>query len=249
MSSYFKNFKKVLYLFGDEVSPVVMQNLTNYSTIVDKFADEISAYLEYEIKDFERPDTLSHQLYDDATYDWTFFLMNPKLREQGWPLAAQEVYEKAQTHYFKDWTCKLDITTADSAAEFASKYPVGSEVFLGTSKLLVKSKNLQVGEITVASPNYSPDSDFSGFTTLTSLTVGSEQLGITNTVKEMFGTHHYENTDGDRIDFYFDDDAPKIVKTNLDYLIAENDKLKRIRVIRKPNIAQITGAFKSSLGQ
>lgn len=249
MSNYFKNFNKVLYLFGDEVSPVAVQNLTNYSKVIDQFADEISAYIEYEIKDFERPDSLSHQLYEDATYDWTFFLMNSKLREQGWPLPLQEVYDKAKTFYYKDWTCKLDITTADSAAEFSTKYPVGSEVFLGTSKLLVKSKNLQVGEITVTSPYYSPDSDFSGITTLTSLTVGSEQLAIKNTVKEMFGTHHYENDSAERVDLYFDADAPKILKTNLDFLIAENDKLKKIRIINKKNISQIVGAFKSSLGQ
>lgn len=245
MSSYFKNFRKVLYLFGDEISPVAIQDLSRYSKVIDDFADQISTYIEYEIKDFERPDSLSHQLYGTSEYDWTFYLMNDKLREQGWPLALQDVYKNAETKIYRDWTCQLDISTADSAAEYADLYPAGSEVFLGSKRLLVKSKNLQVGEITVTSPTYAPDSDFSGITVLQTTSL---QTPLKGTVREMFGTHHYENDSGDRVDLYFDDGA-KTAKTNLDVLIQRNDELKKIRIIKQNNISSIVGAFKTVAGQ
>jgi hypothetical protein len=251
MSSYFENYKKVLYLFGNETSPVAFQDLSSYVSLIDKIGEQISAYIEYEIVDFERPDTLSYRLYGNAEYDWTFFLMNDKLRERGWPLPLQDLYDVATKHYYKDWVCQLGLTTADSAAYFADKYPVGQPVKLNGKDLIVKSKDLQIGEITLYSPYYSPDrdSDFSGLTAL-SYDDGTYGVGLDNTVPEYWGTYGWYDSAGNSIDYFFRTPDPKdYALTNLDHLVQENDELKRIRVIKKELIGQVVGQFKSLSGK
>lgn len=247
MSSYFKNFRKTLYLFGDEKTPVAIQDLSRYVNTIDEIADEISAYMTYEIRDFERPDTLSYRLYGTSEYDWTFFVMNNTLRERGWPLPLQSLYRIGVTDLYKDWTCILDISTADSAAEFATIYPVGQEVLLNGKRMIVKSKNLQVGEISLYSPYYSADSDFLGFQSL-SYSNGTNAIGLANTVQEYNGTYEYIDDSSNPIDLYFSNSATKVPVTNLEKLVQENDELKMIRVIKKELIANVVGRFKTLTG-
>lgn len=247
MSSYFENFRKTLYLFGNEKTPVAIQDLSKYVNVIDQLADEISSYMTYEIRDFERPDTLSYRLYGTSEYDWTFFVMNDTLRERGWPLPLQDVYELGVTNLYKDWTCILDISTADSAAEFATIYPKGQEVLLNGRRMIVKSKNLQVGEISLYSPYYNIDSDFSGLTSL-SYNDGSNPIGLSNTVREYNGTYHYIDENSEPVDLYFSTSATKVPITNLEKLVEENDELKSIRVIKKELITNVVGRFKTLTG-
>lgn len=266
---YFKDFPKTLYLFGDEISPTAIQDLSKFSNFVNDISDKISAYIEYDISDFERPDTLSHRLYGTSEYDWTFFLMNHKLLERGWPLSAQDVYTLGTKKLYRDWTCPLELNlkTADSAAsvyesvdaitgEKTILYPVGQEVLLNGKKMIVKSKNLDVGEITLRSPTYNPDrdSDFNGFTTLT-YPNATNLLPITNTFAEYLGTYEYRNEDNIPID-YFDAGTPdfpvsttKTPITNITRLIEENDELKNIRIIKKENIVSVAGKLRSLIGR
>ena len=163
MSKYFENFPKVFYLFGEEESPVLFQQLTRYVDLIDILRDTTGAYIEYEIRDGDRPDTLAHRLYGKSEYDWTFFLMNERLREQGWPKTLQQLYTYAQNTMFPNYTVKLNLTEADSAGirNLADKYPVGQAVLVQGSDGVVVRKNLNVGEITISS-----DSDITGKTNI-----------------------------------------------------------------------------------
>jgi len=254
MSNYFKSFPKTLYLFGDETTPVVYQDLSRFNNYINDIADQISTYIEYEIADFERPDTLSQKLYDNSEYDWTFFAMNDNIREGGWPLSLQDLFDLATKKLYKDWTCKVsfNLNSADSASTLADIYPVGQEVKLtgGTGgTMYVKSKNLQVGEITLYSANYSFDSDYSASNGL-SYPQDSNPLTLVSTVREAYGTYEYRNSNKEPIDFFFDTEVvPKIQVTNLDKLIEDNDKLKRIRIIKKDLIGNVVGKYKSLIGR
>jgi hypothetical protein len=97
--SIFTNIPVVDYNFGDEVAPSAFQNLTTYVDLIDQVADDVSFYEEFEIPDGYRPDTLSQYLYDTIDYYWMFYLLNDKLRTQGWPLNYQEVYDLAKKFY------------------------------------------------------------------------------------------------------------------------------------------------------
>jgi hypothetical protein len=245
MSNYFKNFPRVAYRFGDEDQPVSYQKLSKYVDVIDTLQENISSYIEYEIRDFDRPDTLSHRFYGTSEYEWTFFLMNDRLRESGWPLAVQDLYEAAQNDFYKNYTCKLDISTADSAAQFASLYPVGQSVLVGDKEGIVVHKDLDLGEIVVSSDSdlttsmaisyADPDSD-------RTLTVHAP---LTNTVYEYEGTHHYENDSGEWVNIFLDDNTLNAIpKTNLEYLVDQNDQSKRIRIIRKQDIQTVVAEYK-----
>lgn len=244
MSSYFTNFKKILYLFGDEITPVAFQDLSKYVPLIDEIADEISAYIEYEIQDFERPDSLSHRLYGNSEYDWTFYLMNDSLRERGWPLSKQDLYKAAKEKYFPDWTIDLQLATADSAALYGNLFPVGQKVKLGSYDMIVKSKNLQIGTLTLQSPYYSADSDF---TSQQILHFADDTHREIRTIREINGVRHYVNDSDNEIDYFFTSETP-IPITNVEWLEQKNDELKRIRVIRKDSIEMVVGKFKSLTG-
>lgn len=97
--SFFRNFPFVDYRFGDEVNPVVFQNISAYIDIIDQVKDDISFYENYYIKDNVRPDVLSLDLYGTQDYYWHFYLINDNLRQQGWPLSEQEVFSEAKVYY------------------------------------------------------------------------------------------------------------------------------------------------------
>lgn len=243
MSTYFERFPKVLYQFGDSEEPVLFQQLTKYVDLIDQVRDDVGTYVEYEIRDFDRPDTLSHRLYGKPEYDWTFFLMNERLREVGWPMTVQDLYDHAQNHLFPNYTCLVEIDRNDSASirSLASLYPVGQAVRVGSTDATVVKKNLNVGEITV-----SADEDITT-ETLLSYADGTNSKTLTNTVYEYEGTHHYEDENGDWIDYYFDTITTAVPITNLEYLESQNDQAKRIRVITKSNIEKVVGEFKRQL--
>lgn len=243
MSNYFENFPKVLYLFGNETEPVLFQQLTKYVDLIDVLKDTTGSYIEYEIRDGDRPDTLSYRFYGKSEYDWTFFLMNERLREQGWPKTLQQLYSYAQNTMFPNYTAKLSVTESDSAEvrNLADKYPVGQAVLVQGSDGIVVRKNLDLGEITISS-----DSDLTGKTAMTYAN-GTNLLALGATVYEYQGTHHYENDSGAWLDFFYDLDPSKIPITNLEFLIRENDAAKKIRVIKKQYIEKVVGDFKRLL--
>jgi len=243
MSNYFQNFPKVLYLFGDEEEPVLFQQLTKYVDLVDTLRDNTGAYIEYEIRDGDRPDTLSYRLYGKSEYDWTFFLMNERLRETGWPKSLSQLYSYAQSTFFPNYTAKLAITEADSATarSLADKYPVGQAVLVQGSDGVVVRKNLDLGEITISS-----DSDITGKTAL-SYADGTNLIALSATVYEYQGTHHYEGDSDQWLDFFYDRTGVVPVKlpiTNLEYLVAENDLSRKIRVLKKEYVEKVVGEFK-----
>lgn len=245
MSKYFKNFPRVAYRFGNEDQPVSYQKLSKYVDVIDTLQENISAYIEYEIRDFDRPDTLSHRFYGTSEYEWTFFLMNDRLRETGWPLAAQDLYDAAQNDFYKNYTCKLDISTADSAAQFANLYPVGWDVLVGDKEGKVVYKDLDLGEIVVSS-----DDDLTTSMAISYAVPDLDQpltvhAPLTNTVYEYEGTHHYENDSGEWVNIFLDDNTLNAIpKTNLEYLVDQNDQSKRIRIIRKQDIQTVVAEYK-----
>ena len=97
--SFFTNFPLVDYKFGNEVDTALFQNLTVYVDLFDQIIDNTSLYTSYTIQDGERPDSLSFKLYGTVDHYWTFYLLNNKLRIQGWPLTYQDQHTQAEKFY------------------------------------------------------------------------------------------------------------------------------------------------------
>lgn len=97
--SFFRNFPLTRYYFGDETRGAIFQDLTVYIDLIDQLSDNTHFYEYYNIIDGTRPDVLSHMLYGDDRYYWTFYLLNEKLRVQGWPLSIQDIYKYRKQYY------------------------------------------------------------------------------------------------------------------------------------------------------
>ena len=99
MSNYFRNFPIVDYKFGDESSTTRFQHLGTYVDIIDQVKDYSVYYQSYNIRNGERPETLSYALYKNTDYYWTFYLLNDHLRTNGWPIRDADLFPKAKQYY------------------------------------------------------------------------------------------------------------------------------------------------------
>ena len=118
--SYFTNYPTVNYRFGNESTSVAVQDIGAYIDLIDRVKDDISFYQEYNLRDGDRPDQVSNDLYGSPDYHWTFYLLNDDLKERGWPLTRSRISDKAKEEY-----PNIVFTTR---ANIAEQFLVGSNI-------------------------------------------------------------------------------------------------------------------------
>jgi len=238
--SYFNKFPQVLYEFGQESS--ITTNLTAYAEVLDQVRLSSSFYQDYYIKSGERPDHVAFQLYGNPQLHWTFYLMNPKLREQSWPMSSLEVDEKVKKdHPNIVLTFKTpDITTLLSVGQKIKGYTSGAVA-------TILNINLDLGQVTVDSDKHFNQSEL--IQDRDTLEVFSTLI-VSSSVSEHLATHHYTKN-GERIDINPYDSIPSdVVKVTLkDFYTDQNDSLKQIRVIKPSDINQVVSAFSNAVGE
>jgi hypothetical protein len=178
--SYFRNFPLVNYNFGDEVQPNVFQNLSAYVDLIDQVAEDASFYQQYTIVDGERPDTLSYKLYDATEYYWTFYLLNDRIRQQGWPLTYQSLQSDSKKFY-----PNTTLTTDESlhgeffAGDVVVTAPFSNPGFKGK----IIEKRMDVGQLVVAPTlevrSISITNGGSGYTSAPTITITGDGAGAT----------------------------------------------------------------------
>jgi|TARA_Y100000289_G_C3928223_1_gene154788 hypothetical protein len=241
--SHFSKFPYVLYNFGNEIEPVIFQKLGTYVDIIDQVKDDITAYADYTVLDGERPDILSHKIYDDIRYYWLFFYVNDHIREQGWPLTANEAFEQIKKYYpnqfirtYANWF-NSDFKIGNRATgkksgafgEIAQTHP-------DLGQIIVKVENglkFQKSEVVEAGFGFfNPDT-----------------FNIQTTGPQYEAVHHYEDADGKYVDIDPLQEAPSLVTpiTFAERFLDENEKRKRIRIIKPDVISQIYSEFNKAL--
>lgn len=146
-TGFFRNFPIVDYTFGNNTDSTLFQNLTSYIDMIDQISDNTSFYEKYVIQDGERPDTLSYKLYGTVDYYWTFYLLNEKLRVQGWPLTTQEIYSLSKEYYPNT----VLVTSESMHDEFYVGDIVATRPYTDPSfKGEILEKNYDLGRIVVA---------------------------------------------------------------------------------------------------
>ena len=231
--SYFNKFPKISYEFGNESS--VSTDLTAYAEVLDQIRLSSSFYQDYYIKSGERPDQIAFDLYGNPQLHWTFYLMNPKLREQGWPMSSLEVNEKVQKDH-------PNITLTIKNSDIINLY-VGQNIKGYSSGAVAKILhiNLDLAQITVKSDKHFEQNEL--IQDSDTLEVFSN-LTIFSSVSEHLSAHHYIQNN-ERVDINPYETIPtSVVKVTVkDFYTNENDKLKQIRIIKPDAINQVTSAF------
>jgi len=239
---HFKKYPKVLYRFGNEIDPVVTQNLGTYVDIIDQVKDDITIYSDYTILDGDRPDILSYRMYGDIRYYWLFYYVNDNIKEEGWPLTAQEVFEQMGKYYphqyirtYNNWF-KSDFKIGNRATgkksgafgEIAQTYPDTGQIIVDT----VDGLEFQRSEVVEAGFGFfSPDT-----------------IVIERTGPQYDAIHHYEDATGRYVDINpLEEPSGVTPVTFSDRFILENEKRKRIKIIKPDVIGQIYSEFNKAL--
>jgi len=262
MSTYFKNFPLVKYSFGDQEPLVYFQKISTSVDLIDVLKEQVSLYTKQTILDNERPDTFSYKLYGTSDYYWTFFLMNDKLRESGWPLPSEREYEVLYERY-PNYTM-----TTDSFV--ATTFPEGTIVKTSTGYFAtVVRKKLDLGQIIIkpnglketyiseqnsyqivsASPLEYPN-NFTGVTSISYSDGSITQIAsVWLSQAEYNAAHHYENSNGEYVDVnpYSQDRSGKKLITIKDFFQAKNNDLKEIIVLKPEIVDSVAGEFKKLL--
>ena len=239
---YFNEFGKTTYKFGDEVDPVIFQNVSIYSDVVDQVKDSVSFLNIHTIQEGFRPDQVSIQLYGTSLYYWTFYLMNDNIREQGWPLIRHELEA-----YTRKSFPNTVLTIRDT--NLPTTFKVGQTVTGGTSSASGKiiKRNLDLGQIVIEG-----DLAFTqGGELLTSVNSSgvSETLSSVSSSKEYLAAAYYVDGSSNIVDIdpVTGPGALLTEKTNEDIYFAVNESLRQIKVIKPSQITNIITSFKRSI--
>jgi hypothetical protein len=104
-TSFFRQYPKIEYRINDNGSSSLVTDISRSVAVnSDVVPDDISSYQYYEIADGDRPDIISHKLYNDINYYWTFFMLNPNLKDglnASWPLSNNELSRMVEREYSK----------------------------------------------------------------------------------------------------------------------------------------------------
>lgn len=241
---YFNDFPFTGYKFGNETTENLFPNLSVYIDIIDGIKDSVDFYTFYDLKD-ERPDQLSTLLYDDPRYHWTFFMMNDKIRRQGWPLSDKELEERIKKLYHKDV-----ITTLDDFAS-TGKFLPGNTVRGSTSGAsgVVTNRSPDLGQIFVHL-----DSGSNNFVSGEIVIDNTDPLNLVTitsdtAVQEYNAVRYYLDANGERVDIDPSVGPGSLVTavTYLDSFVEENDSLRKIKVIKPDALGSIVSAFNKAL--
>ena len=164
---YFRDYPTIPYRFcgcTSKENEVIFTNLTVYSDIIDQVSDDASLYTFVDVQDGERPDMLSQRLYGTPEYYWTFFLMNPDLRKQGWPLGEKMLRDKMNEDLPGECLVFLpqqSIFIGDNGFiqhPLIANFPIGETVFgqLSGAAGVVYARNIHLGQLFVRKTNGIP---------------------------------------------------------------------------------------------
>jgi exonuclease VII small subunit len=241
---YFTSLNKLLYKFGNEETTVAFQDISTYIDIIDQIKDAATFYWHYDINEGYRPDQLSLALYGTPLYYWTFFLMNDKLRLQGWPLSNEELDRVIKREY----PHRVVTTRNDLSGIFKTGQTVTGSSSGATGR--IAHRHLDLGQIMLddATGTFRDGEQLqSTAVTLTEDIVQS--ITIVSSEEEYNAAHHYEDVNGKIVDIdpYVGPGAQLTEITNYQRYFNENEDLKRIKIIKPDIMSSIITNYKKAL--
>lgn len=248
--SYFRFFPKDFYTFGTEEKPDFVQNFSIYVDIVDQAKENISFYSDYYIQDGERPDQISYKLYDTPNYHWTLFLMNNKLRQQGWPLKQKDVILKVKEEY----PDRIITTRSPLFVGGESIFKVGDVVenFAEDKFAVITKRDVNKGYLKF---NMTEGNEFLEDAIVRLQDSPENTIQINSIIDEWNSVKYYTDADGNIVSLSVDPEtgglqdpgSTVIPTTYLDYYLETNESLKQIKVIRPEAINEVLKLFKEAL--
>ena len=254
---FFNKFPKVDYRFGSSMMTNRMTDISRYADIIDQVKDDATAYTFYSVVDGERPDIVSSKLYGEPIYDWTFWVLNDGIRDQGWPLSYQdfrdhlsEVLPGQFVTVYGSTAHSSGLRTVQSLTE---QFPVGSTVVGTTSSATgtVYMRNLNMGQLFIKDVT----GTFTGGETINDTLVGTPLYTATTTGQGLAyqAAHHYQTSTGCWRDIDPTSSTPNPSNytevTHEEYLQDELETLSRIKVLKPSLISRFAALYKEAVAR
>ena len=242
---FFKDFGDVAYSFGNNELATVTPDISKYVDVIDQIKDDIAFLTYYNIREGDRPDQVSLQIYGTTLYYWTFYLLNDNIRQQGWPLTNTE---------FQRYIKKIFPNTVLNTREnISTKFKVGQTVTGNTSGASGKiiKRNLMLGQIVIEGEvNFTAGGETVSSVNSQGIT---ETVNVTSAIAERLAASYYTDTSG-IVDVGVDSAGNLLAPgvgvneiTNEQGYHAVNESLRQIKVIRPSLITTLIGSYKKAL--
>ena len=248
-TKYFKNFRPVLYSFGDFEGINFFNDLTQ-TVIPLNVVNNSTSYNRYTILSGDRPDVLSYKLYGTVDYYWTFFFLNPHIKESGWPIPTYDLLDETKAKY----PYRTIVTNDDISKNF----PVGQTVTdsNGMTGTVIR-KIPELGQLIVDNGEEINTTAFGKINENIGYRDTVEETDITATIlaesAQYNSIHHYENSNKEYVDLtLFDFNNPAASLTPITYrerLELKNEELKSILVINPSLIEAVISEYKLLMRQ
>lgn len=98
--AFFSHYGTVWYNMKGLDSPILLNNITKAIALDRRFKVDPRLVLNYNIRDNDRPELLSHRLYGTVDYWWTVLLVNNIFNyEEQWPLNDEQLESYIKAKY------------------------------------------------------------------------------------------------------------------------------------------------------
>lgn len=274
--SFFRQFPTINYDLKKDGSVMRMVNIFRNVRPLQNYVDNPSLYNFYEIKNGERPDTVSQRLYGTPDFYWTFFVINEFLHDgyKVWPLSQEQLFDyiKEQYNGYAITTKPVIVRTGDGTiSEFrdslSGKFQLGETITgsISNAQGTLTKKNIDMNQLVVQ--NMKNTNRYTGDGAANNnnyeLLIGS----TTNDSVESYevfnyadAPHHYYITDSDGIDREYtnmsfinqtiatpENDLKSV--SNRQYVNDLNEERSRIRVINPNFIGRFIENFESLINE
>lgn len=229
---YFKTFPYTYYTLYDDLSNVkLVTNITTRIKINDDVKNNLSVYDEYDIRDEDTPEILADKFYNNPELHWVILLYNDIIDPRfGWPLSSNNLKKYAQgkysningIHHYEDLDEKIvnGNVFINSSSGFAN---------LENSNVIINLNGLGTGAIT---------SKISNSNVLVTVTAGGFASG--DLIALVSNTQVNANITATTT-------ISGIPVTNFLYEDRENERKRRIKILKAPYVDQVIRDFKRKL--
>lgn len=274
--SFFRQFPTINYDLKKDGSIMRMVNIFRNVRPLQNYVDNPSLYKFYEIKNGERPDTVSQRLYGTPDFYWTFFVINEFLHDgyKVWPLSQEQLFDyiKEQYNGYAITTKPVIVRTGDGTiSEFrdslSGKFQLGETITgsISNAQGILTKKNIDMNQLVIQ--NMKNTNRYTGDGAANNNNYEFLIGSTTNDSVESYevfnyadAPHHYYITDSDGIDREYtnmsfinqtiatpENDLKSV--SNRQYVNDLNEERSRIRVINPNFIGRFIENFESLINE
>lgn len=275
---YFSNMPTIDYPveLDGKIKYINARNIVVRAKFLDYVKNSQTTFLDYTIRDGERPETLAHRIYGLAEYHWIILLFNEVINPLfSWPLATKDLELMVRRKY-PGKVLYIDYANATFWYRGETKQ-INPEFFYEKGRTI--TQNDASGSVVAWNPNlyqiaydqnssssFEVDSDVGSGTTQTRSLLHTRSNGVVLSASvgrvvddHRYGVHHFiDDTTNEVVDHHSslidpsgNDTGTNIIKryvlgetviplwnrtvravTNYDYEIEENEKRRKIKMMR-----------------